>query len=133
MLAAILLPGPLHAAGASGASDCGHGAPRLGPHPRPRAGIDASRVLGAAALREHPGAAPAFELVRAIPRVADGIRCHCGCAEDPESYSLLSCFEGEGMAQHCLICQGQAKLAFSMHRKGRTLQQIRAAIDAQYE
>jgi hypothetical protein len=34
------------------------------------------------------------------------------------------------MAQHCLICQGQARLAFSMHRAGKSLDQIRAAVDA---
>lgn len=114
-----------------GPNGCGHaGVRRLGPHPVPRPGIDASRVLERRALTHAPESAPAFEMVRAIPRVIDGIRCHCGCAEDPESYSLLSCYEGDGMAQHCLICQGQVRLAFSMHRSGKSLDQIRAAVDA---
>ena len=47
-----------------------------GPHPTPRPGIDASKVLTAAQLSDDPGAIPAFDAVRGIPAVADGIRCH---------------------------------------------------------
>ena len=103
-----------------------------GPHPTPRPGIDASKVLTRDKLTEHPAAEPVFEMVRKIPQVVDGIRCQCGCAELPEFYSLLSCYEADGMAQHCVICQGEAKLAFRMHEQGKTLDQIRAAIDAKY-
>jgi len=101
-------------------------------HPTPRPGIDASKVLTKDQLKEGPGAAPVFDMVRQIPQVADGIRCNCGCAELPEFYSLLSCFEADGMAQHCMICQGQARLAFRMHGEGKTLDQIRTAIDAKF-
>jgi hypothetical protein len=103
-----------------------------GKHPTPRAGIDASKVLTREQLTEHPAAEPVFAMVRRIPHVADGIRCQCGCAELPEFYSLLSCFEADGMAQHCVICQGEAKLAFRMHEQGKSLDQIRAAIDTQF-
>ncbi|MEO8563059.1 MAG: PCYCGC motif-containing (lipo)protein [bacterium] len=101
-------------------------------HPTPRPGIDASKVLQRDALKEGPSAAPVFDMVRQIPQVVDGIRCNCGCAELPEFYSLLSCFETDGMAQHCMICQGQARLAFRMHGEGKTLDQIRTAIDAKF-
>ena len=77
-----------------------------GPHPTPRPGIDASKVLTRDKLTEHPAAEPVFDMVRKIPQVVDGIRCQCGCAELPEFYSLLSCYEADGMAQHCVICQG---------------------------
>lgn len=103
-----------------------------GPHPTPRPGIDASKVLTRDRLTEHPAAEPVFEMVRKIPQVVDGIRCQCGCAELPEFYSLLSCYEADGMAQHCVICQGEAKLAFRMHEQGKTLDQIRAAIDEKF-
>ena len=103
-----------------------------GKHPDPRAGIDASKVLGREQLTEHPAAEPVFAMVRRIPHVVDGIRCQCGCAELPEFYSLLSCFEADGMAQHCVICQGEAKLAVRMHEEGKSLEQIRAAIDARF-
>ena len=107
-------------------------APRPGKHPTPRAGIDASKVLGREQLTEHPAAEPVFAMVRKIPHVVDGIHCHCGCAELPEFYSLLSCYEADGMAQHCVICQGEARLAFRMHEQGKSLDQIRAAIDTQF-
>lgn len=47
-------------------------------------------------------------------------------------YSLLSCFEGEAMAQECAVCQGQAKLAARLHSEGKTLAEIRVAVDAKF-
>jgi hypothetical protein len=105
--------------------------PGQGPHPEPRPGIDASRVLSASQI-EHKEAAPVYELVREIPQVVDGIRCYCGCAETPGNYSLLSCYEANGMAQHCLVCQGEARLVHRLHRNGWSLNGIRTAVDAQF-
>jgi len=118
------------AAGAQGPAT--PGSLGAGQHPTPRAGIDASKVLKREQLTEHPSAEPVFAMVRRIPHVVDGIHCHCGCAELPEFYSLLSCFEADGMAQHCVICRGEASLAFRMHEQGKSLDQIRAAIDKQF-
>jgi hypothetical protein len=70
--------------------------------------------------------------VREIPQVVDGIYCHCGCAELDGSYSLLSCYEAGGMAQSCVVCQGEARLVHEMHGKGRKLDEIRAAIDRNF-
>jgi hypothetical protein len=103
-----------------------------GSHPEPRPGITGAAVLTVAQLHEKD-AADAFDIVRRIPQIADGIRCHCGCAERPGFRSLLSCFENDGMAQHCSVCQGAAKLANRLHRRGRSLQQIRDAIDEEYD
>jgi hypothetical protein len=100
-------------------------------HPTPRPGIDARNVLTVDRLHV-PEAAPVFDLVRQIPQVVDGIRCNCGCADVPGYYSLLSCYEGVGMAQHCEICQGQAKLAHKLHGQGWSLDGIRVAIDAAF-
>ena len=101
-------------------------------HPDPRPGIDASRVLTREQLTEHPGAVSAFDQVREIPQIADGIRCSCGCASREGFYSLLSCYEGEGMARHCEVCQGTGRMAFRLHKQGKTLQEIRDAVDARY-
>lgn len=101
-------------------------------HPEPRPGIDASRVLRREQLTEHPDAGAVFDLVREIPAVVDGVRCHCGCSELEGFYSLLSCFEREGMAEHCLVCQGEARLVHRLHRSGKSLAAIRAAVDAQF-
>jgi hypothetical protein len=111
---------------------CGHPAASHGPHPTPRPGIDASKVLSAERLKDSPRALVAFDEVRQIPAIVDGIRCHCGCAGADGFYSLLSCFEGDGMARMCDICRGQGRLAFRMHRAGKTLDEIRIAIDDRY-
>ncbi|MBC7844327.1 MAG: hypothetical protein H7099_18595 [Gemmatimonadaceae bacterium] len=105
---------------------------RNGPHPTPRPGIDASKVLPSERLKDTPRVQTAFDEVRRIPAIVDGIRCHCGCADADGFYSLLSCFEGDGMARHCDICRGQGRLAFRLHKTGKTLDQIRAAIDDRY-
>jgi len=102
-----------------------------GPHPDPRPGIDASHLPAPEKVAEHPDAVPAYDEARTIPEILDGIRCQCGCAEQPGHRSLLSCYE-DGMATDCDICQGQARLAYRLHAKGRTLAQIRSAIDSRY-
>lgn len=89
-------------------------------------------MLTGASLEEHPGAIPAFDQARAIPQILDGIRCQCGCADLPGKYSLLSCFEGSGMAAQCEMCRAEARLAYRMHRAGRSLDEIRRAIDREF-
>jgi hypothetical protein len=101
-------------------------------HPDPRPGIDASKVLTRDQLVDVPNAVSAFDQVREIPQVVDGIRCSCGCASREGFYSLLSCYEGEGMARHCEVCQGTGRMAFRLHTQGKTLQEIRDAVDARY-
>ncbi len=106
---------------------------RAGPHPTPRKGITAAKVLTKEQLAAAPGAIDAFDGVREIPEVVDGIRCNCGCAGQPGFYSLLSCYEGESaMAQFCPICQGEGRMAARLHKAGKTLDEIRTAIDAKY-
>ena len=142
--ALALVLAPLHAARTAHASSnapggCGHGAHARngrhgGPHPTPRPNVTAARVTPAASLADEPSAVrAAFEEVRQIPGVVDGIRCQCGCADYGEgNYSLLSCYEGEGMARECQVCQGTARLAFRLHKAGKSLAQIRAAVDERY-
>jgi hypothetical protein len=106
-----------------------HAAP---PHPKPRPGITGRNVLGKEELAKTPKLIPLFDSIREIPEVVDGIRCNCGCPNPPEFYSLLSCFEGRGMARDCVICQGQGRLAVRLHKEGKTLDEIRSAIDAKF-
>ena len=102
-------------------------------HPTPRRGITAARVLKANQLAGvDPEVVRIFDMVREIPQVVDGIYCHCGCAELDGNYSLLSCYEADGMAQACLICQGEGRMAFELHRKGKNLDEIRVAIDRNF-
>jgi hypothetical protein len=102
-------------------------------HPTPRRGITASRVPKAEQLTATPHVVEAFDEVRQIPQIVDGIRCQCPCAGLEGFYSLLTCFEGDAaMAKVCDICRGQGRYAFRLHKSGKTLDEIRAAIDARY-
>lgn len=101
-------------------------------HPSPRPGITGEKVLTKEQLGANARLAPLFDSIREIPEVVDGIRCNCGCTNPPEFYSLLSCYEGKGMARDCGICQGQGRLAVRLHKEGKTLDEIRAAIDAKF-
>ena len=103
-----------------------------GPHPTPRPGITGEHVLTKEQLASKPKLGPLFDSIRESPEVIDGIRCNCGCTNPPEFYSLLSCYEGKGMASTCGICQGQGRLAVRLHKEGKTLDEIRAAIDAKF-
>lgn len=101
-------------------------------HPTPRRGITGAHVLKDKDLAKTPKLIPLFDSVRGIPEIVDGIHCNCGCTRPPEFYSLLSCFESRGMARDCVICQGQARLVVRLHNEGKTLDQIRAAVDAKF-
>ena len=112
-------------------SSLGHGG--HSPHPTPRPGIDASKIPKDAEIEGGKEVKAAFNEVRQIPQIVDGIRCHCGCADRPGYYSLLTCYEGpHAMAQMCDLCQGHGRYAFRLHSAGKSLDEIRAAIDARY-
>jgi hypothetical protein len=102
------------------------------PHPTPRPGITGANVLTRAQLADYPKLIPLFDSIREIPEIVDGIRCNCGCTNPPAYYSLLSCYEGKAMARDCVVCQGQGRLAARLHKEGKTLDQIRVAIDAKF-
>ena len=110
---------------------CGGTRTRL-PHPKPRPGITGAKVRASAQLADREELIPLFDGIRKIPAIADGIRCHCGCADLPGYYSLLSCYEGDAMARICPICQGQGRLAVRLQKEGKSLDAIRVAIDAQF-
>ena len=124
---------PLSATPHDACAHAGHRHRAGGPHPTPRPGITAAKVSPASRLADEPASVrTAFEEVRQVPEVVDGIRCQCGCADQEGHYSLLSCFEGEGMARHCTFCQGQGRMAFRLHREGKSLAEIRTAIEERY-
>ena len=113
-----------------------HARPRRGgvpkPHPDPRPGITGAKVATKEQLGDVPTLIPLFDSVREMPEIADGVRCHCGCADMPGFRSLLSCYEGDAMAKECHTCQGQARLAARLKRSGKSLDEIRAAMDAKF-
>ena len=91
-----------------------------------------AKVLTSKGLSDTPDLIPLFDSIRAIPRTVDGIRCNCGCPNPPDYYSLLSCFEGNAMAQSCVICQSQGRLVVRLEKEGKSLDEIRAAVDAKF-
>lgn len=104
------------------------------PHPEPREGITGDEVISAEQLRSegHPDDVIAlYDGIRAMPEVADGLACYCGC-ELMGNRSLLTCYHPTGMARGCAICQGEARMAIRMHAEERSLDDIRRAIDARY-
>jgi hypothetical protein len=106
---------------------------RSAEHPDPRPDVDGSNVLTAEDLSGNPDLIPLFEGIAKIPHIADGIGCTCGCASDPSIRSLLSCYEKSSrMALFCEICQAEGRMAVRLHERGRTLEQIRAALDARF-
>lgn len=103
------------------------------PHPEPRPGITGAKVATHEQLAGKPRLIELFDSVRETPQVIDGIRCNCGCAHGEGFYSLLSCYEGkDAMAKDCVICQGQGRLAVRLHRAGKSLAEIRSAVDAKF-
>ena len=109
-----------------------HGGGRI-VHPDPRPGIDASEVMTGDRLAAFgEGTVEVYDMVREIPHIADGIGCSCGCSALPGYRSLLTCFYATGMAMGCVICQGQARLAYGRYQEGQSLEQIRRASDARF-
>ena len=100
-------------------------------HPEPRPGIGADLVLPATAVPRTPGALEAYAAARSVPGTLDGLYCHCQCKENLQHRSLLTCFETDHGA-YCDICMGEAMLAVQLGGQGRSLQEIRGAIDRQF-
>lgn len=98
-------------------------------HPAPRPGITAENVVRADAMPER--ARSAYAVAARIPEVLDGLFCHCDCHDRDGRRSLLECFHDD-MASTCGICQGQARMAGEMHAEGKSLDEIRNAIDQRW-
>jgi len=101
-------------------------------HAHARPGITGAKVLTAAQMTRSSDLVELFDGIREIPHIADGIGCHCRCAEFGGHRSLLTCYEGDAMALSCPICQGEGRVAVRLTKAGKSLDEIRAAIDAQF-
>jgi len=102
-----------------------------GRHPEPRPGITAARVLPPSTYAGYDQIVRAYEAAQQAPQVLDGLYCYCQCREHFGHRSLLECFQSEhGSA--CDICMGEATMAAQMHREGKSLEEIRRAVDARF-
>jgi uncharacterized protein with PCYCGC motif len=100
-------------------------------HPTPRPAITAAKVVPVSFVPRTPGANEAYAAARGAAATLDGMYCHCDCSKHAGHRSLLTCFES-GHGAYCDICMGEAMLASSMAGQGKSLTEIRAAIDRQF-
>lgn len=118
LLALLILP-TLRPGGASGN------------HPDPRPASQRTRVEAAADYAGYPQVAQIYAEVAQVPEVVDGVYCYCNCELHAGHYSLLDCFQNEH-ASECDLCLAEGDLAFRMHQEGKSLDQIRGAVDRRY-
>jgi hypothetical protein len=101
-------------------------------HPTPRAGLTAADVESPLRYAGYPRIAEVYEMAAQIPHVLDGLYCHCDCSKHSDHRSLLTCFQDEHGAA-CDVCLTEAALAYRMIGEGKSLKQIRRAVDALYK
>lgn len=100
-------------------------------HPEPAEGVTAEHVVHADRYTAYPRVATVYAQAAEIPHVLDGLYCHCDCSKHAGHRSLLTCFESDHGA-NCDVCLSEAALAYQMTRDGKTLDEVRAAIDGLY-
>lgn len=127
LLLCAMLPDPARAQ--EHAHHHAHAAEARGHHPAPREGISGQGVLKGEGVPS--SARDAYTIAARIPSILDALYCHCDCHERDELRSLLECFENR-MAATCGICQNEARMAGEMHAEGKSLDEIRKAIDKRY-
>ena len=101
------------------------------PHPEPRSGISGAAVLAADQLPDRKPLRAAFEYARSHPQTFDGVYCVCECADNMQHRSLLACFESR-QPVGCSECQAQAYFVGQRARHGKTLAEIRDAVDKKW-
>ncbi len=101
-------------------------------HPEPRADAHERHVVDGAQYASYPRVAAIYDRVAEVPHVIDGIYCYCACSEHSGHYSLLDCYK-DAHAARCDVCLSEADMAYQMHRDGKSLDDIRTAIDRLYE
>jgi hypothetical protein len=100
-------------------------------HPEPRTGITSAEVQPPSRYADYPQVSAVYEMAAAVPEVLDGLYCHCDCSIHSEHRSLLTCFRDDHGAA-CDVCLAEASLAYKMTNEGRSLKEIRKAVDDLY-
>lgn len=99
------------------------------PHPEPRPGITAERVLPESEIGSRDKVKKAYAAARANPEIFDGLFCACHCED--EHRSLLACYESK-QPTGCWGCMEQAELVAELVKEKKTLAEIRAAFDRKW-
>lgn len=100
-------------------------------HPRPRAEAAHMHTENPDRYGDNREAREVYKLAAHVKTTLDGLFCYCYCSRGGH-YSLLDCFTDDHGAG-CEICLGEARMAYDMTQHGASLDQIRAAIDAQFQ
>jgi hypothetical protein len=104
-------------------------------HPEPRPGITAEHVLPDEKLKtakRMKGVHEAYNAAREYPEIFDGVYCGCDCKGSMGHRSLLVCYESE-QPMGCGACQEEAMLVGKLAKEGKGLEEIRAAVDKEYD
>jgi len=99
-------------------------------HPDPRPGITAEHVLSDDEIPRKSSVRTAYGWVRRFPEICDGIYCVCDC-KSMGHRSLLACYEGK-QPEGCGACREVAVLVGTMASNGKTLAEIRTAVDEKF-
>jgi len=100
-------------------------------HPDPRPGITGEHVLPDEKLGKKKSVHEAFDAARTYPAIFDGLFCACGCQGSMGHRSLLSCYEST-QPINCGGCREEGELAGKLAREGKTLAEIRQAVDQEF-
>jgi hypothetical protein len=103
-------------------------------HPDPRPDVTAEHVLTAEALGTlgKEKVLASYDAARTNPEIFDGLACACGCTGKHGTHrSLLSCFESL-QPTGCWGCQEEAQLVAQLVKDGKSLAEIRTAIDKKW-
>lgn len=101
------------------------------PHPDARPGITGEHVLPVDQLPERKRVRAAFDYARTNAELFDGVYCVCECAESMKHRSLLACFESR-QPVGCWGCQEQAEFIRDLVKDGKTLFEVREAVDKKW-
>lgn len=102
-----------------------------GKHPEPRPGVSAEGVMPATRYASYARIAAVYRQAAQVPAVLDGLYCYCDCSQHAGHYSLLDCFKSDHAAA-CDVCLSEAAMGHQMSQDGRTLDEIRNAVDRTY-
>lgn len=100
-------------------------------HPDPRPGITGENVLGADKLPNKKKVRAAYDAARRYPEIFDGVLCVCDCKGSMGHRSILACFESD-QAVGCMACREVAELIEPLATLGKSLAEIRQAVDKEF-
>ena len=101
-------------------------------HPEPRPGITGEHVLPDEKLPDKAAVRRAYQAAREYPAIFDGLYCPCDCSKTLKHRSLLSCYETD-QPTGCWSCREAGEYVGTLAKEGKSLTEIRAAVDKKFD